>query len=260
MAKTKLKGKAARMKQFNQGGDDDGSGIEDNDLVDPAELDIAAAKAKQKELAEAEDAEAAEAEEDGEEVVNTDPHLLADATYIKKDTRWRNKQRTLVFCSRGVTSQFRHLLEDLRHIMPHHKTEPKFEKRQKLHEINEVCELKSCNNTVFFETRKNQDLYMWVARVPSGPSLKFQVLNIHTTKEVRLAGNCLLGSRPILHFDKHFDEISYLKLTKALFIRLRYAPQSSEKQTVPRPYRQLLLAGQENMVPALSDHSRNSWR
>lgn len=158
-----------------------------------------------------------------------DPYLLADATYIQKDTRWRNKQRTLVFASRGVTSRFRHLCEDIRKLLPHHKTEPKFEKTSSLHEINEVCELKSCNNVVFFEARKMTDLYMYVARVPSGPTVKFQVLNIHTTGEVRLAGNCLVGSRPLLHFDKPFEEISYLRLIKSLLIQAFGTPRNHPK-------------------------------
>lgn len=158
-----------------------------------------------------------------------DPYLLADAKYIEKDTRWRNKQRTLVFCSRGVTSRFRHLTEDIRRMLPHHKTEQKFDKTSNLWEINEVCELKSCNNCIFFEARKKQDLYMYLARVPAGPTLKFQVLNIHTTGEVRLAGNCLLGSRPIMHFDKHFEELSELKLVKTLLIQAFGTPRNHPK-------------------------------
>lgn len=70
---------------------------------------------------------------------------------------------------------------------------------------------------------------MWLARVPSGPTLKFQVLNIHTTDEMRLAGNCLLGSRPVLHFDKHFDELSFLKLTKSLLIQAFGTPRNHPK-------------------------------
>jgi len=155
--------------------------------------------------------------------------LLADAAYIQKDTRWRNKQRTLVFSSRGVTSRFRHLCEDVRKMLPHHKTEQKFEKSSKLHEINEICELKSCNNVIFFESRKQEDLYMWLGRVPSGPTMKFQVLNIHTTSEVRLAGNCLLGSRPILYFDKHFSDISFLKLMKNLITQAFGTPRNHPK-------------------------------
>jgi len=158
-----------------------------------------------------------------------DPYLLAEADYIQKDTRWRNKQRTLVFCSRGVTSRFRHLCEDIRKLLPHHKTEPKFDKSSNLHDINEVCELKSCNNAIFFESRKKMDLYMYLGRVPAGPTIKFQVLNIHTTDEMRLAGNCLLGSRPLLHFDKHFGEISFLKLTKSLLIQAFGTPRNHPK-------------------------------
>jgi len=158
-----------------------------------------------------------------------DPYLLADADYIQKDTRWRNKQRTLVFCSRGVTHQFRHLCDDIRKMLPHHKVEPKFNKRDSLKEINEICELKSCNNVIYFESRKHQDLYMWLGRVPQGPCMKFQVLNIHTTLEVRLAGNCLLGSRPILHFDKSFSNISFLKLIKELFTQAFGTPRNHPK-------------------------------
>jgi len=171
----------------------------------------------------------AAAEGEGEPAEKPDPYLLADATYIQKETRWRNKQRTLVFASRGVTAQFRHLVEDIKKLLPHHKAEPKFEKRDKLHEINEICELKSCNNVMYFESRKRKDLYMWLGRVPSGPSMKFQVLNVHTTGEVRLAGNCLLGSRPILYFDKSFNEMSHLRLMKELIMQAFGTPRNHPK-------------------------------
>lgn len=170
-----------------------------------------------------------EAQQEEEDTGPSDPYLMADAAYIQKDTRWKNKQRTLVFCSRGVTSKHRHLAEDIKKLLPHHKAEPKFEKRSKLNEINEVCELKSCNNVIFFESRKKQDLYMWVARVPSGPTMKFQVLNIHTTGEVRLAGNCLLGSRPLLHFDRNFEEMSYLRPMKQMIMQAFGTPRNHPK-------------------------------
>jgi len=217
-----------KRKMNNRRGEDDGEAVSDA-VARAVDLDVAAVKA---EIAEAEAAQAeiteAEASRATENKVN-DPYLMADADYIKKDTRWRNKQRSLVFCSRGVTSRFRHLSEDIKKMLPHHKTEPKFDKSSKLHEINEVCELKSCNNAVFFESRRKQDLYMWLARVPSGPTMKFQVLNIHTTDEMRLAGNCLLGSRPIMHFDKHFGEISFLKVMKSLLVQSFGTPRNHPK-------------------------------
>jgi len=220
--------KRRKKRKFGRDDDDDQEAAS-NAVERAVDLDVAAVKA---EIAAAQAAAAeAEAEEEKRQSENkaNDPYLLAEAEYIQKDTRWRNKQRTLVFCSRGVTSRNRHLLEDIRKLLPHHKTEPKFEKSSRLQEINEVCELKSCNNVVFFEARRKEDLYMYPARVPSGPTIKFQVLNIHTTDEMRLAGNCLLGSRPVLHFDKHFGDISFLKLMKSLLTQAFGTPRNHPK-------------------------------
>mmetsp|Transcript_1253 Transcript_1253/g.3547 ORF Transcript_1253/g.3547 Transcript_1253/m.3547 type:complete len:374 (-) Transcript_1253:76-1197(-) len=191
------------------------------EMPGPAELE-AAAEAKAEEEAKA-DAQGGEGDE------KPDPYLMADAVYIQKETRWRNKQRTLIFGSRGINAQSRHLVEDFKKLLPHHKAEPKFEKRDNLHEINEICELKSCNNVLYFEARKHTDLYMWMARVPSGPSIKFQVLNIHTTGEVKLAGNCLMGSRPILYFDKNFSDISFLRLMKEMIQQVWGTPRNHPK-------------------------------
>lgn len=48
------------------------------------------------------------------------PPALPQGTVI-----YKNKQRILVFCSRGMTSRYRHLMEDIRALVPHHKTESK---------------------------------------------------------------------------------------------------------------------------------------
>lgn len=40
----------------------------------------------------------------------------------KEKQRWTNKQRVLVFASRGITFQDRHLLLNLRAMLPHCKT------------------------------------------------------------------------------------------------------------------------------------------
>jgi len=49
-----------------------------------------------------------------------------------------NKQRVLVFSARGITQRDRHLMVDLRDMMPHSKTESKFERKDPLFVINEV--------------------------------------------------------------------------------------------------------------------------
>ena len=91
---------------------------------------------------------------------------------------------------------------------------------QDLREINEIAEIKSCNSCVFFETRKRRDLYMWVGGTPTGPSAKFHVHNVHTMEELKMTGNSLIGSRPLLSFTSDFNEVPHLKLLKTMFIQV----------------------------------------
>ncbi|CEL99980.1 unnamed protein product [Vitrella brassicaformis CCMP3155] len=177
-----------------------------------------------------------------------DPYLLKDASYLVRDTKWKNKQRTLVFSSRGITHRYRHLMEDLKRLMPHSKSEAKWEKKQTLRDVNELCELKSCNNCVFLEVRKGRELYMWVSRVPDGPSAKFQILNVHTLGELKMTGNCLLHSRPLLSFDHHFDTLPPLALLRELFAQVFGTPRNHPKS---KPF--------FDHVMAFSFHDNKIW-
>ena len=49
-------------------------------------------------------------------------------------------------------------------------------------------------------------MFMWISKSPNGPSFKFMVENIHTYDELKLTGNCLKYSRPLISFDGHFDD------------------------------------------------------
>jgi ribosome biogenesis protein BRX1 len=73
--------------------------------------------------------------------------------------------------------RFRHLLTDLVTLMPHAKTESKYDSKSNLYLLNELAELNNCNNCIFFEVRRATDLYMWVSKTPNGPSAKFHVQN-----------------------------------------------------------------------------------
>ncbi|EER07603.1 Brix domain-containing protein 2, partial [Perkinsus marinus ATCC 50983] len=169
--------------------------------------------------------------EEVEEEVNKDPYYLEEAEYIKTEHRWRNRQRVLVFGSRGITSRYRHLLEDIKRICVHSKSEPKVEKKQRLQDIKEICELKSCNNCIYMECRKSQYCYMWMGCMPNGPTAKFQIHNVHTLGEMKLTGNCLRGSRPLLHFDAAFDNTTtpQLMLYKQMFIKMFGIPRNHPK-------------------------------
>lgn len=140
-----------------------------------------------------------------------------------------NRQRVLVISLRGITYRHRHLILDLTSLMPHARKEPKFDSKKNLHQLNEVAELYNCNNVFFFEARKHQDLYLWVSKPPNGPTVKFYVQNMHTLEELNFTGNCLKGSRPILSFDKAFEDTPQHKLIKEMFIHTFGVPPHARK-------------------------------
>ncbi|RYP57861.1 hypothetical protein DL769_009238 [Monosporascus sp. CRB-8-3] len=141
----------------------------------------------------------------------------------------KNKQRVLILSSRGVTFRHRHLINDLAALLPHGKRDAKFDSKSKLYQLNELAELYNCNNVLFFEARKGQDLYMWLSKVPNGPTIKMHVQNLHTMSELNFSGNCLKGSRPILSFDAAFDRQPHLQLLKELFLHVFGVPQGARK-------------------------------
>eukprot|EP00456_Euglypha_rotunda_P048391 TRINITY_DN3879_c0_g1_i15.p1 TRINITY_DN3879_c0_g1~~TRINITY_DN3879_c0_g1_i15.p1 ORF type:complete len:117 (-),score=22.24 TRINITY_DN3879_c0_g1_i15:22-372(-) len=91
--------------------------------------------------------------------------------------------------------------------------------------------MKNCNNCIFFEARKKQDLYMWIGRVPDGPSAKFLVQNLHTLEETKTTGNCLKASRPLLVFDTNFDnpEQQHWRMLKQLLMQVFGTPKGHPK-------------------------------
>lgn len=147
----------------------------------------------------------------------------------KNEKQFMNKQRTLLISSRGVTYRHRHLIQDLNSLLPHSRKEPKLDTKKDLNQLNEIAELYNCNNILFFEARKHQDLYLWVSKPPNGPTIKFYVQNLHTMDELNFTGNCLKGSRPVLSFDSRFDSQPHYRLIKELFIHNFGVPPQSRK-------------------------------
>ena len=92
-------------------------------------------------------------------------------------SKWINRQRTLVVCSRGVNHSQRHLANDLCALMPHAKKEVKIDRKNAYEELMELCHMRSCNNFIFLESRKRKHLYMWIGKAPNGPSYLFYVHN-----------------------------------------------------------------------------------
>jgi len=123
-----------------------------------------------------------------------------------KQTKWINKTRVLVLAARGISYRGRHLMDDIFHMMPHAKSESKMQKKESLFAVNEIAEMKNCSRVLLIEGRRKRDLFLWAATVARGPSVKFEVENIHTMAELKMTGNCLAASRPLLSFSPDFGD------------------------------------------------------
>ncbi|KAH9001098.1 ribosome biogenesis protein BRX1 [Lactarius akahatsu] len=179
-------------------------------LEDPKKYDASAHKGKRK---------AAASDMDG------DGDAYASAATKKK----KNKQRVLLLSSRGITHRMRHLMNDLETLLPHVKKDSKLDSKNHLHLLPELADLHSCNNTLYFEARRHEDLYLWAAKTPNGPSIKLHVQNVHTMDELKMTGNCLKGSRGLLSFDAAFEETEWGRLTKELFTHIFGVPPQARR-------------------------------
>lgn len=147
------------------------------------------------------------------------------------DKRMTNRQKCLVLGGRNMTSKDRHLLQDLRNFMPHCREHPKLGRTATLgDDLVELCDLHQCNSVMYVEPHRKDVSYLWLGQSPNGPSLKMQVTNVHTADEIRMAGNCLKYSRPLLHFDRAFETVPHLRVAKSLLHQAfnvpRYHPRS----------------------------------
>jgi ribosome biogenesis protein BRX1 len=147
---------------------------------------------------------------------------------INNKSKWINRQRTLVVASRGISHQERYLVNDIISLLPHAKKEVKIEKNVAKDELTEICYNHGCQNALYFEHRK-RELVLWMFRAPEGPCAKFQVRNVHTLTEIKLTGNCLKYSRPLLSFDKSFDNEPHLRLLKEMFTHSFNSPKNHPK-------------------------------
>lgn len=112
-------------------------------------------------------------------------------------------------------------------MLPHSKKDAKVKMKNDLYILNELAELSNCNNAVFFEVKKKDDLYLWMSKTPSGPSVKFHLQNLHTIDELKMTGNCLKGSRHVISFDKSFDSAPHWSLLKTLMGHIFTVPKGA---------------------------------
>eukprot|EP00388_Colpodella_angusta_P044510 GDKK01063139.1.p1 GENE.GDKK01063139.1~~GDKK01063139.1.p1 ORF type:complete len:262 (-),score=36.30 GDKK01063139.1:129-914(-) len=127
-----------------------------------------------------------------------------------------NLQKCLCFGTRNMGFKERHLLQDIRDMCPHFREHSKISPVSSGDTVVELCNLHHCNSTLYFEAHRDEVTYMWIAQAPKGPSIKLRIGNIHTADQIRMVGNCLKFSRPLLHFDKEFDQLPHLRVARSL--------------------------------------------
>ena len=193
------------------------------------EADEASSDSEEEEADEA----AADEEEEAEDTdANPYPTVIRRATHKKK--------KVLVLASRGVTSAYMELMEDIMKLMPHCRKDPKFDKKEPLTSIVEIAQLAACKLCLYFETRKMKDLYLWAGRCEGGPSVKFLVQQVRPMRDLRLTGNCLLGSRPILSFDNAFETSPTLSVLKSLLSDIFAPPKGHPRSKCATPMKRIL--------------------
>ncbi|KAG0577517.1 hypothetical protein KC19_5G162400 [Ceratodon purpureus] len=164
------------------------------------------------------------------EVVETKAENGSNGAAAAAVVPFRNKEKTLVLCSRRITFRYRHLMMDIMALLPHSKKDVKVQaKDNKADTLNELADLKGCSSCLLFECRKKKDLYMWLSKSPSGPSAKFLLKAVHTTEELKLTGNHLKGSRPLLSFSSEFEMHPHLQLLKELLLQVFCTPKDHRK-------------------------------
>jgi ribosome biogenesis protein BRX1 len=81
---------------------------------------------------------------------------------------------------------------------------------------------------IYLEGRR-RIAYLWIAHFPNGPSIKFLIQNLHSGEEMRLSGNCLRGSRPLLSFDASFKGSKHLEVIQQMLAQTFAIPEAHPK-------------------------------
>ncbi|CAN6925891.1 unnamed protein product [Brassica oleracea] len=139
---------------------------------------------------------------------------------------FRNKEKVLVTCSRRISFRYRHLMLNMVSL-----------RAVKAQLLMSLLSLRALLPACF--SRKHKDLYMWMVKSPSGPSVKFLVNAVHTMEELKLTGNHLKGSRPLLTFSSNFDKDVHWKLLKEMLTQVFGIPKEHRKS---KPYHDHVFA------------------
>ena len=78
--------------------------------------------------------------------------------------------------------------------------------------------MKNCSKVLYFEGRKKKDLFLTVADVDEGPTVRFNVEGLNTLGELKFTGNSLKVTKTIfgLNWDHRMDHTVWSPFTPYL--------------------------------------------
>lgn len=115
--------------------------------------------------------------------------------------------------SRGTSATTRNILKDLSKLLISYK-ENKYDQKDNLQDLRELMDINDCTSVIYFETTKRTE-YVWIA-TEKGPSIKFNVYNLFTMRDLAFPTNCQKNAGHKLMFDTNFDNGDLL-IVKQLF-------------------------------------------
>ncbi|KAG5456313.1 MAG: hypothetical protein BJ554DRAFT_3981 [Olpidium bornovanus] len=111
----------------------------------------------------------------GDQLPSPTPHERPGGGSSAREERWA-WLRTLPLVPR-CDPTCRLTLKPACNSLPARPAGAKLDSKSDLKLINELAELSNCNGCMFFEARKQEDLNLWLAKTPNGPSVQFHVQN-----------------------------------------------------------------------------------
>ena len=131
--------------------------------------------------------------------------------------------KPLIVGNKGLSHSTAQILDDFVTLVPHSK------KESKIHEddfftLDEIATDVHCDTVALLQTLHHEEPYLWLSKVPEGPSMCIFIEEMDSIRALGLIGNCLKGSRPLCFFDSGFASTNVLSMAKELLSRLFTVP------------------------------------
>lgn len=141
-------------------------------------------------------------------------------------TAARDDEQLRVHLQKGATPRQRHLVRDFARVLPNAQLGAKIDARATLDSVQDACYARDNGMAaVFLRAPFEDEMTLWLARVPDGPSARFHVVNLHTVAELNFQYTVRRVRQPcLLSFDGSFEGAPHLRLIKELLRGLFAGP------------------------------------